>query len=386
MNSSFQHIVVVGAGAVGSYFGAMLARASSAGHTGTSGDTGHTVTLIGRAAHVAAINQRGLHLHKGGQVEVVRVAASTTFDALARADLVLFCVKSSDTESVARQIAPLLRADVLLLSLQNGVDNAATIAQHVNGAGQTVLPAVVYVATAMPEPGAVAHYGRGDLVVGLLPLRSALPQQRAGLGAEGGGDGMGGIGNTAVAGAASPGAARIDLPHGAAQPSGVAALASKSPLQARLEALVALFASANVPVRLSDDVMGDLWRKLLVNCAYNAISAVTQTPYGHMAALAEIRQVMLAVVREVVAVAQADGMSLTLDHGIAAMDQIAAAMPGQFSSTAQDLARGKPSEIDHLNGFVMRRGAQLGIATPVNQTLHALVKLVEAKNLGQPAA
>ena len=392
MNSSFQHIVVVGAGAVGSYFGAMLARASSAGHTGTSGDTGHTVTLIGRAAHVAAINQRGLHLHKGGQVEVVRVAASTTFDALARADLVLFCVKSSDTESVARQIAPLLRADVLLLSLQNGVDNAATIAQHVNGAGQTVLPAVVYVATAMPEPGAVAHYGRGDLVVGLLPLRSALPQQRAGLRAEGGGDGvgdMGGVGgmtDTAVAGGASPGAASSDLPRGAAQPSQLTDLASKSPLQARLEALVALFASANVPVRLSDDVMGDLWRKLLVNCAYNAISAVTQTPYGHMAALAEIRQVMLAVVREVVAVAQADGMSLTLDHGIAAMDQIAAAMPGQFSSTAQDLARGKPSEIDHLNGFVMRRGAQLGIATPVNQTLHALVKLVEAKNLGQPAA
>jgi 2-dehydropantoate 2-reductase len=85
-----------------------------------------------------------------------------------------------------------------------------------------------------------------------------------------------------------------------------------------------------------------------------------------------------AVVREVVAVAQADGQKLDLGAAIEAMERIATAMPAQLSSTAQDMARGKPSEIDHLNGFVARRGAELGITTPVNQTLHALVKLVEA--------
>jgi 2-dehydropantoate 2-reductase len=83
-------------------------------------------------------------------------------------------------------------------------------------------------------------------------------------------------------------------------------------------------------------------------------------------------------VRDVVAVAAAAGVSMTLDAALRAVERIALGMPGQRSSTAQDLARGKPSEIDHLNGFIVRRGRELGVATPVNATLHALVKLVEA--------
>jgi len=185
---------------------------------------------------------------------------------------------------------------------------------------------VVYVATAMPEPGVVTHHGRGDLVIGPLD----------------------------------------------------AAAARNPTLGERLQAVVDLFAAAQVPVRISPDVMGELWSKLMVNCAYNAISGLAQLPYGAMAALPAIVEVQRAVVSEVVAVAQADGQHLPLDAALEAMDRIARAMPAQLSSTAQDMARGKPSEIDHLNGFVARRGAELGIATPVNQTLHALVKLVEA--------
>jgi 2-dehydropantoate 2-reductase len=124
--------------------------------------------------------------------------------------------------------------------------------------------------------------------------------------------------------------------------------------------------------------MAELWTKLMVNCAYNAISALAQMPYGRLAAQPAIRELQQAVVREVVAVAQAEGQPLPLDAALAAMERIATAMPLQLSSTAQDLARGKPTEIDHLNGTVARRGAELGIATPVNQALHALVKLVES--------
>ena len=251
------------------------------------------------------------------------MAATADLAAVRAADLVLFCVKSTDTDATARQIAPLLGADAVVLSLQNGVDNAATIARHIR---QTVVPAVVYVATAMPQPGIVKHFGRGDLVIG--PLDAA-----------------------------------------AAQDAGHAQ---------RLQAVVDLFATADVPVRISPDVMGELWSKLMVNCAYNAISGLAQLPYGRMAALPAIREVQRAVVREVVAVAQADGQNLPIEAALEAMERIAAAMPAQLSSTAQDMARGKPTEIDHLNGYVARRGAELGIATPVNQTLHALVKLVES--------
>lgn len=307
----FRAIAVVGAGAVGSFFGAMLARA------------GHRVTLIGRAPHVQTITRRGLQLHKDGRVETVRLAASTELDAVHGADLVLFCVKSPDTAAVARAIAPLLDADALLLSLQNGVDNAPTLARHLR---QTVVPAVVYVATAMPEPGVVRHFGRGDLVIGPLD-----------------------------------GADARDATH-----------------QRRLQTVAELFATAQVPVRISPDVMAELWQKLMVNCAYNAISGLAQLPYGRMAALPAVRELQHAVVREVVAVAQAEGQHLALDDALAAMARIATAMPAQLSSTAQDMARGKPSEIDHLNGYVARRGAELGVATPVNQALFALVKLVEA--------
>ncbi len=309
MKPRFKTVAVVGAGAVGSYFGAMLSR------------VGHAVTLIGRAAHVEAIERDGLQLNMAGRVESIRVAASSELSAVRGADLVLFCVKSTDTESVAQQIAPYLTPQALILSLQNGVDNAAVIARQLP---QPVIPAVVYVATAMTAPGCVAHHGRGDLVIGAIkPQRLSEPDQT-------------------------------------------------------LQQLVDLFATAQVPVRVSDDVMAELWAKLLVNCAYNAISGLSQMHYGKMAELAEIRATQAAVVREVIAVASADGVSLSEPASLQAVTNIAVAMAGQRSSTAQDMARHKPSEIDHLNGFIVRRGLELGVPTPVNQTLHALVKLVEA--------
>ena len=158
MAASFNKVAVVGAGAVGSFFGAMLARA------------GHPVTLIARPAHVEAIERAGLRLQMAGRVDAIRTAASADIGAVRGADLVLFCVKSTDTESVAREMAPHLADGALVLSLQNGVENAATIARHVR---QAVVPAVVYVATAMPEPGLVSHHGRGDLVIGPIDAKAA---------------------------------------------------------------------------------------------------------------------------------------------------------------------------------------------------------------------
>ena len=311
MTPALRSTAVVGAGAVGSFFGAMLARA------------GHPVTLIGRAAHVQAIARDGLRLAMAGRVETVPIGASCEIDAVRSADLVLFCVKSTDSDATARAMAAHLGDDAIVLSLQNGVENAKAIARHVR---QTVVPAVVYVATAMPEPGLVAHHGRGDLVIGAMHTAAAPDPEMPGL----------------------------------------------------LQSIVDLFASAGVPVRISPDVTAELWSKLMVNCAYNAVSALAQASYGSLSALGEVRALQETVVREVVAVAMADGVNLPLAPSLEAMRRIAGAMPAQLSSTAQDVARGKPSEIDHLNGFVARRGHELGVPTPANQALHALVKLVEA--------
>jgi len=272
---------------------------------------------------VQAIRRDGLRLDKGGSVEAIPIGASDDIAAVRDADLILFGVKSTDTETAAHAMAPHIAPETVVLSLQNGVENASAIARIV---GCTVVPAVVYVATSMGGPGLVRHHGRGDLVIGTLV---------------GGG-------------------------------------ASRSLAEVPLQALVDFFATAGVPMRVSADITAELWSKLMVNCAYNAISALAQASYSALAALPEARELQRTVVAEVVALARAEGVNLPLAPSLEAMERIAGAMPAQLSSTAQDMARGKPSEIDHLNGFVVRRGRELGIATPANQALHALVKLVEA--------
>ena len=124
--------------------------------------------------------------------------------------------------------------------------------------------------------------------------------------------------------------------------------------------------------------MADLWSKLLINCVFNAISGLAQTSYGKFAAIEAIQITQAALVREVIAVAHADGTQLSEATAIQAVANISKTMAGQKSSTAQDMARSKPSEIDHLNGLVVRRGQALGVPTPVNQAMYALVKLAES--------
>ena len=295
-------VAVVGAGAVGCYYGGMLARA------------GVPVTLIGRPAHVEAMHRDGLRLTSSAFDEHIPVDASTDPAAVAGAALVLVCVKSTDTEATAAQLAAHLAPDARVLSLQNGVDNAPRLQARLQ---RPVAPAVVYVACEMAGPGHVRHLGRGELVI---------PSD-------------------------------MDGALGPAE-------------------LVALFGRAGVPVELSDNVLGALWGKLLLNCGYNAISAITDLPYGRMAAMPDIARTVHDAVAECLAVARA--LAITIPGDVwASVDRIATSMPGQVSSTCQDLRRGKPTEIDHRNGYIAREGERLGVPTPLNRALLALVKALE---------
>ena len=114
-----------------------------------------------------------------------------------------------------------------------------------------------------------------------------------------------------------------------------------------------------------------------MNCAYNAVSALGRARYGVVAGHDQASAIVEMATREAVAVAQAAGVSLPLDATLAAARQLGRAIAGALSSTAQDIERGKRTEIDSLNGYVARRAAELGVPAPVNQTLHALVKLLE---------
>jgi 2-dehydropantoate 2-reductase len=303
---AWPRVAVLGAGAVGCYFGGMLARA------------GAPVTLIGRPAHVEAFRRDGLLLDTLQFRERVTVDASTGADAVTGAGLVLVCVKSGDTEAGARAMAPHLARDAAVVSLQNGVDNAARMRPLLTA---EVLDAVVYVGCQMVGPGHVRHTGRGDLVIG----------GRAG----------------------AEEAAR------------------------RAAAVAAVFERASVPCKVSPNVDGELWTKLIINCAYNAACALSRLQYGPMVASASARELMSQVIDEAVAVARADGVRVETDGLAERVMKVGEAMPTQISSTAQDIALGKATEIDALNGHVARRGAELGVPTPVNRTLHQLVKLLE---------
>ena len=302
-----ERVAIVGAGAVGCYFGGMLARAEIA------------VTLIGRARHVEAIRREGLFIERKDFQEFVRLEAETEIRAVGRATIVLLSVKTVDTETAAAAIAPHLQPGALLVSFQNGVDNVERI-RHATGVD--AIPAVVYVAVAMSGPGRVQHSGRGDVILGEL--------------------------------------------------------SSGNPRRENLERLVRVFDAAHVPCRISSNIAVELWTKLVINCAYNAISAVTQKRYGAIKDNSLSRGVVEELVREVVLVGRASGVALP-DAGqlIESALKLGDAMPNATSSTAQDLARGRPTEIDSLNGYVVRRGNELGIPTPINGTLHALVKLLE---------
>ena len=198
-------IAVVGAGAVGGYFGGMFARA------------GAPTVFIGRKHFADAVNSKGLVLDKLHGQERIRATATVEMSAVRDCPLILFCVKANDTSATATQMAPFVRPDATVVCLQNGVDNADQVRA---AAKVATVPAAVYVAVSVPESGRVKHLARGDLIIG--------------------------------------------------------------PPSERTTQLADVFVRAGIPCRISDNIEGELWLKLLRNCALNAISALGHARYGQI--------------------------------------------------------------------------------------------------------
>jgi 2-dehydropantoate 2-reductase len=146
-----------------------------------------------------------------------------------------------------------------------------------------------------------------------------------------------------------------------------------------LAKIKSIFEPANVPIDLSPSIEVALWTKLMQNCAYNAVCALTEKPYGEMVAMPEVRAVMGQAGDEVVALAKRKGVALPDGAVEAALERVST-MRDTLSSTAQDIMKGKPTEIDYLNGLIARESKALGMQAPINATLAALVKLREQKS------
>lgn len=286
--------------------------------------SGVRVRLVGRVLHVEAIARDGLLLDGLRVHERIPITATTSLaEGVRDVGVVLFCVKTVSTESAAREMQPFLAPNTTILSFQNGIDNPDRIHSAIQA---YAVPTAVYVAAEMTAAGCVTHTGRGDLIIG----------HRAGW-----------------------------------------------PRRPDLEPLAAMFEQAEVPCRISDDIAAELWTKMVMNCAYNALSALTRAQYGRIVQSDPVRDFGMRAIAETVAVARAEGVLLSEQTMVEAALLLAERMTGATSSMAQDIARGRPTEIDSLNGYVVRRGQALGIATPASETLVAMVKLLEESTVNR---
>ena len=302
-------IAVMGAGAIGSVIGGMLAL------------NGHKVTLIGRRSHMDHIKNHGLHIKGIWGDHLVKDIDSTTFPPKEFQDIVFLTVKSFDTASAARESLPMVGPDTIVVSMQNGLGNIETLAGIV-GKKKAVGAMAIF--------GAILS-GPGCVEVTVIASEALVGEM----------DGT---------------------------------------LTPRVEAIAHMLDCAGIPARTSNNIMRDIWHKALYNIALNPLSAIFQVPYGQIADNPHARWLVEQMISEAFQVARATGIDLGFTS------------PGEYlnilwtrqlpptrehrSSMLQDIMRGKRTEIDHINGAVVKLGAEQGIETPYNC---AIVRIVKAR-------
>ena len=281
---------------------------------------GSEVHLINRTqAHVDAMNAGGLKLRDGDLDRTVKVHAWTDCQGIGPADLVVVLVKSFHTRAAIEGAAPVIGPDTLVLSLQNGLGHEDILADVVGR--ERVLAGKTYVGGVMLAPGHVSAGTRGKhTYIGEL-------------------DGT---------------------------------------ISERVRAIAEEFNRAGLDTTVSDNIMGTMWDKLLVNVATGALSGITHLPYGELYAVPEVRDCALAAVAEAIAVARASGVKLSISDPLEAWNKAAEGLPANFkTSMLQSLEKGSVTEIDFINGSVVRWGAKCKVPTPVNQSLVACIKGIE---------
>jgi 2-dehydropantoate 2-reductase len=298
-------ITIVGAGAMGSLFGALLA------------ESGHEVRLLDVwQEHVDAVNKKGLSVEREGRTRSIVLKATTDLRQVDKADLVIVFVKSSQTGKAAETARAALRKDGWVLTLQNGMGNAEAIARAVPAS--RVLAGTTSHGATMLGPGMIRHAGVGPTVIGAWTGE---------------------------------------------EPAGAKKMAE-------------CFNRAGIETAVADDVRSLIWSKLLVNVGINAVTALTGIRNGQLLDLESTRWISQTAVEEAMAVARNLGVRVR-DDAVSHVFQIAEATAANRSSMGQDLDHKRRTEIDAINGYVVREAEKLGLPVPVNRTLSGLIETVQ---------
>lgn len=292
---------------------------------GVLAEAGNDVWLINRNDKlVDVLNSKGLTLRDGGIDRLVPVKAATSAQAVGVVDLVIVLVKSFDTAAAMAAAMALVGPQTHVLSLQNGVGHEEILAELVGR--ERVIGGKTYAGGSQLSLGHISIGTRGkETIIGELD---------GGLNGE---------------------------------------------VTERTTQIAALFTAAGLQTTVSRNIMQTIWEKLLVNISTGALCAITGLPYGKLYAVPEVEATALAAVVEAMAVAKASGVQLTTTNPKQPWLKAAAGLPPEFkTSMLQSLEKGSVTEIDFINGAVVRQGQKYGIPTPVNQTLVACIKGIEA--------
>ena len=295
-------IAIFGSGGVGGYFGGKLAAA------------GEDVTFLARGAHLTAMQQDGLHIESPlGSLHLPKVQATDRPQAIGPVDVVLFTVKLYDVESSAATLTPLIGADTVVITLQNGVDAMDMVAKHVGDAH--VAGGAAYIVAVIDKPGHIRHTTAQQLVFGERDGR------------------------------------RSD----------------------RLVAFEEAGIRAGFQAKASEDVQSDLWTKFVRLATWSGMTTVTRSPMGVVRDTPATFELMVAAIEEVIAVGKARGVNLPADLMDTTLAMIKNFPASSKSSMLEDIERGRRLELPWLSGAVVRLGKEAGVPTPIHQFITTIL-------------
>ncbi|MGQ9478208.1 MAG: ketopantoate reductase family protein [Candidatus Bipolaricaulia bacterium] len=300
-------IAIIGAGALGSLFGGLLAK---------SGEEVHLFDPIARE-HIARINAEGLVIEEagGGKEERIRVKGTTEIAEVGEAELVALFVKAPQTEAALRAALPAIGPATLVLSLQNGLGPEEIMERFLPR--ERLLRGVTAQGSTFLGPGRVRHAGRGPTWLG--PLGEGSDERF-------------------------------------------------------VEEVIAAFNRAGIETHLERDIIRLVWKKLLVNVGINALTAIFDVRNGLLIEDHELNELMRGALAEAVEVANARGLGFHLPEVVAEVEEVCRLTAENLSSMLQDVRRGSETEIDYINGALVRTGKECGVPTPLNLLLVRLVK------------
>lgn len=297
-------IGVMGTGGVGGYIGGLLVRG------------GYDTHFVARGKHLRAIQEEGLQVVSDQGGYRVRIHATPEPDDIGPVDLLLFCVKSFDTEDAAQLIAPMVEDETMILSLQNGIDNLEKLMDRYSR--DQILGGTAFIEASIASPGVIAQTGKpGRVTFGEL--------------------------------------------------SGEAT--------ERLQKVLEAFKSSNVDAEISPNIVQVLWSKFLFICGVHGVCTVSRSSLGMALSYPDTRELLKGVMGEVQALARANGIELPGNVVEEALE-LAESYNKKFKpSMLRDLEWRKALEIEALNGMVVKLGRELGVPTPLNQAISACLKL-----------